>query len=224
MAALIYPRIAGTQAAGNDFIGAVASANCPAATALPAGSIIKLTDVGSTAAGSLWVSDGTSLQPSGGSPIVLARSSVQVTDAASGNELIYAKLTLPAIITSANRHYRIRAGFSCTSSANTKTYRVHLSANSYAIGGTVVSGTIMAAMTGQNSVTSHSFGAVISNRNSVSSQAGFYMESRSPGTISVGSATASIDTSAAATYLYITAQKATAGETITLEDYVVECF
>lgn len=200
------------------------SSTTPAATAVRTGTVVRMSDIGATAVGSYWVSDGTSWQPYGNSPIVLARSSVQVTDSASGSDLIYAKVTLPAIIASANRHYRIRAGFSSTSSTNAKTYSAKISATSYAIGGTVVSGTTMAAMTAQNNTASQVFGAVISNRNATNSQAGLFSEARSFGAISTGTATSAIDTTAAATYIYITALKATAGETVTLEDYVVECF
>ena len=200
------------------------SSTAPAATAVRTGTVVRMSDVGATAVGSYWVSDGTSWQPYGNSPIVLARSSVQVTDTSSSNDIVYAKVTLPAIITSANRHYRIRSAWTCTNPANTKTYRAHISTTSYAIGATVASSTIMAAMTGQTTTTTHAFGAVISNRNATNAQAGFFIEARNQGSISVGAATASIDTTAAATYLYISALKATGSDTMTLEDYVVECF
>ncbi len=198
------------------------AATAPAASSVASGTAIRLSDVGAASTGSVWVSNGTSYFPYDGGQIVLARSSVQVTDAASGNDLIYAKVALPSIIMHANANIRVKVGFTCTSSVNTKTYRAHLSANSYAIGGTVVSGTIMAAMTGQSSVASHVFEAAISNRNSVSSQAGMFSGARNPGTISVGTATSAINTSSATTYLYLTALKATAGETMTMEFYTVE--
>jgi hypothetical protein len=203
-------------------ISTYTAATAPLASAIASGTRIRISDVGIATGGSVFVSNGTYYEPADSNIIVLGRSSVQVADAASGSDLIYAKVAIPAKAWATNTHIRVRAGFSCTSSVNSKTYRAHISANNYAIGGTVVSGTIMAAATGQNSVASHVFGAHISNRNSISAQAGLFSEMRNQGAISVGTATATLDTSAATTYIYITAQKATAGETVTLEDYIVE--
>lgn len=143
---------------------------------------------------------------------VLAQSSVAVSAAADTNENTLATVTVPANSMGANGRLRITALWSATNNANSKTCRIKF-------GGT----NFMVASIGSNAT---AFVEIfIGNRNATNSQVGtqdsdavVYRTSTDTPT------TAAVDTTADVTLL-ITGQKNTvAGDTITLESYLVELF
>jgi len=201
------------------------AATCPAA-ASSSGVTIRLSDVGSSTNGSLWRSNGTYWLPAGGGSVTLARSSVALSDTTSGLNLAYAKVSIPTCIVTPNIHFRIYAAFSHSAGGTTKTLRAFLSSNNISIGSEVAvsaSNVEMAGMTVQTTATSSAIQPVISCRNSVSSQNGFLMGWRSQSALSPSlSVSSAFNMSSATHYIYICALKANAGDTMTLEDYVIE--
>ncbi len=142
------------------------------------------------------------------SPIrILGGSAVAVSGAADTNENTLATITVPAGVMGLNGIIRLQATITCTNSGNNKTHRVKF-------GGTQLTSSSV------TTTTYYMIDLTIQNRNSASSQ--FARFNRfDGGSQSQGQPTATIDTSAATT-LIITGQKASAGETITLESYLAE--
>lgn len=146
---------------------------------------------------------------------VLGASAVAVSGGADTNENVLATITIPAGAMGLNGILRVYHSWTVTSSVNNKTLKVRL-------GG--IGGTAFAAGTFTTSAAAIGL-TVISNRGAANSQVGPpAATSTFAGTVSgTGNAltTASIDTSAATT-LVLTGQKASSGETLTLEQYLVE--
>ncbi len=142
---------------------------------------------------------------------VLGTSVAAVSGSADTNENTLATVVLPAGAMGLNGLVRVQTLWTLTNSANNKTLRVKFGGSSFLD----VTLTTVASFADQR---------VIQNRNSVSSQIGKptgNMAAGGWGTASSAVTTASIDTSAAVTIL-ITGQKASAGETLTLESYLIE--
>lgn len=145
---------------------------------------------------------------------VLAQSSVAVTAPADTTEDTLATITIPAGAMGPNGRLRITTVWTITNSVNNKTLRIRLSG----IGGTQFMNSI------QTLVTTVRDQHEIQNRNSASSQLGWNAASSGGfGTSSNAVVTGAIDTSVQTT-LVITGQKATSGEVLTLESYIVELF
>lgn len=142
---------------------------------------------------------------------VLAQVGAALVAPANTAENILATIIIPANMIGVNGSVRIWTLWSMTNNANVKTYRVRL-------GG--ISGTIFQQLAG---VSLAQFSALcrIANRGSVSSQVG-----QDPAINGIGSSTVAITTSSVNTgidsTIDITAQKATGGDTVTLESYSVE--
>lgn len=144
-------------------------------------------------------------------PRVLASSATAATGAADTAENTYATITVPAYALGANGTLRTWLRFTYTNSANNKTMRVRYSGAA----GTVTWGPTRTTQLGSTTT------VTIQNRtltsqiySSVSNNDASTADGNAGGTISV-------DTSAATT-IVITGQKATGGETLTLEGYTVE--
>ncbi len=144
---------------------------------------------------------------------VLGSSAVGVSGGADTNENILATITVPAGAMGLNGILRWDALFTHTSSANNKILRVRF-------GG--IGGTTYLSLTNTTTATYRDFGA-LQNRGAANSQVGKSSNSTTSAFSATGTAvtTSAIDTSAATT-LVITGQKASAGETLTLEQYLVE--
>lgn len=147
-----------------------------------------------------------------GAARILGASAVAVSGPADTSENILATITVPAGAMGLNGILRVRALWSHTNSANNKTLRIRLGG----VGGTqflaIVPTTTASAITD----------TTIQNRGAANSQVGSVAALvASFGTTSGALATGAIDTSVATT-LVLTGQKASAGETITLESYLVE--
>jgi hypothetical protein len=141
---------------------------------------------------------------------ILGTSAVAVSGAADTNENILATITIPAGAMGPNGRLRIQTGWTVTNSANNKVLRVRFSG----IGGTIFYGATVTTSASVEDVRS------IHNRGVTNSQACF-QGGASFGSSSSAYGTSSVDTSVATTVV-ITGQKATAGETLTLESYLVE--
>lgn len=159
-------------------------------------------------------SDGSST-PAGapGFATLMAQSFAAVSGAADTNENALATVTIPANTLGANGALFIETHWAFTNNANTKTLRLRFSG----IGGT--------AIFSQGATTQQTGWArtMMANRGVTNSQFASSIITYVGNTIgnSIGS-TAAIDTTAATT-LVISGQKATAGDTLTLEGYSVWC-
>lgn len=144
-------------------------------------------------------------------PRLLAASAVVSTAPADTNENVLATITVPAGAMGANGFIRVTALWGTTSSAGVKTLRIRF-------GG--AAGTAYYSGTQSNNIGSLAV-STIANRNSQSSQVGSAALNQPSGANGMGPVTSAVDTSAATT-IVISGQKATAGDTLSLEMYLVE--
>lgn len=185
-------------------------ATLPAAAAVSVGTRVRASDIG-ISPGMQLVSDGTRWIPDGVQ--VLARSAVAASCPADTTEDILATITVPAGFLGVNGSLRVESGWSNTSSGNTKTLRIRL-------GG--VSGTVFTSIAQTTNANSELTGLIF-NRNSASSQYGKFAGNRaSDFVVTLLTFTAGTINTAIAQDLVLTGQKATAGETLTLDSYLVE--
>lgn len=146
-----------------------------------------------------------------GVPRVIAQSAAAVPHTGTTSETTLATITLPAGSMGANGRIEIDALWSVTNSANTKNTRVRL-------GGTEIYRSTLTTSAALRHLT------MAHNRNSQASQVAMDKFTAN-GTGASGNAvtTAAVDTSAEQT-ITLTAQLASAAETITLESYIVTVF
>jgi len=144
---------------------------------------------------------------------VLARSAVAASVTGSTSETTLASVTIPANAMGANGVLRISAEWSYTNSANNKTLRTRLGGLSGAVFDTIVP-TTNAYQRRQ---------CEIKNRNAANVQLGppSGFAGGGWGTATNAVATGALDTTVAQT-LVLSGQLASAGETITLQSYLVE--
>lgn len=142
---------------------------------------------------------------------VLAASSAAVSCAADTNENTLASITVPPSALGINGILRITTQWTFTGSTNSKTWRVKFGSMSVQDNGTTSA-----------SVTSLRCMSEVRNVDAANSQKGSSYTLTVAGSVpATAPTTAAIDTTAAVTLL-ITGQKATAGETLTLDSYTVE--
>jgi hypothetical protein len=189
--------------------GSTTWADRPDAT-LHNGKIIRISDVGT--AGSLWMSDGTRWYPMNGR-VTLAMSGAGLNAPGDTNENPLVTITIPAGIMGVNGTLMIDHLWTLTNNANVKTLRVRFSGAS----GTTFYSANNASSNGVHTQT------WIQNRNAANSQVGGFagdpIAYRASPTVTPS--TAAIDTTAATTVV-ISAQKGTAGDTVTLDRYQVD--
>lgn len=146
-------------------------------------------------------------------PYILQQSSVPFSSGNVTGETVFATCSVAAGALGSNGALRVTTHWACTSNSNAKTIRVRwdgaaghafLSANA-----TTTTGCVAVTHIGQNNTT---YGQVGSS--AVVMNAGYV-------TASSQGSTAVADTSAA-TSLYITGQKGTGTDTLTLQSYVIE--
>jgi Right handed beta helix region len=138
---------------------------------------------------------------------IIGKSNAAVANTGNTNENTLATISLPGVgAMGATGTLEIEAFFSYTNSANNKTLAVKL-------GGTTVSSAVL------TTTTRFRFYLTVGNRNATNSQVIGSLIPGNSGT--AGLATAAIDTSGAVD-VTLTAQLASAGETITLEYYTVK--
>lgn len=147
--------------------------------------------------------------------VVLGLGGAAITSPADTNENVLATVTVPAGALGPNGALRITSLWSFTSSANNKTPRIRLGG----LSGTVYMGPTITTSVGLFQE------VMIFNRGAANSQVGFAAASTSAGGWGLSSASANVTSAvdtAAGTTLVLTAQKASAGETLTLEAYLAE--
>jgi hypothetical protein len=158
-----------------------------------------------TSVGTASITGGSIGTGTTGLPTLLSASSVAASGAADTNENTLATVAVAGNLLGANGKLRITFLFTVTNSANNKTLRVRF-------GGTQFFGVVLTTSA------SYVFQFEIGNRGATNSQVS--------GPSSWGANTAAVTTGAidttASQNLTITGQKASAGETITLEGYTVE--
>lgn len=145
---------------------------------------------------------------------VLSKSAVAVSGASDLLENVLATITIPAGAMGSNGVLRGVYMVSCTNNANVKTVRLRLGG----IGGTIFKTDNLA------SAPEGTFYFQLANRGASNSQVGMGTGNPSAGgwgTNGAALVTGAIDTSAATT-IVITGQKATAGDTLTLDSHLVE--
>jgi hypothetical protein len=144
---------------------------------------------------------------------VLAQSWAAASGAADTNENALATITVPPGAMGLNGVLRISTLWTTTNNANAKTLRIRFS------------GAAGTQYFSQNVASSLATGTIhlIANRGVANSQVGYPAGSAATvyGPSGNGVVTSAVDT-AAATTIVISCQKATAGDTITLEGYTVE--
>lgn len=145
-----------------------------------------------------------------GRPYILKQSAVAVSAGADTTEDTLATITIPANIIGPNGSVEVLTLWSYTNSANNKTLRVRFSGAS---GTQYLNTAVTTTATLQHL-------AIIRNVNSASSQKAGYNGTVSFSTSGNAPVTSSVDTTAATTVV-ITGQKASSGETLTLESYEV---
>lgn len=145
--------------------------------------------------------------------ITLGQSLAAVTAPADTLENVLATVTIPAGAMGLNGLLRINTGWSFTNNANSKNLRIRFNG---------VGGTAYMSAVGFTTQLSIQADTTIGNRNSASSQVGGTGRiGTGAGTFFVTAPTTSAADTTAATTVVFTAEKAVAGDTVTLEWYSV---
>jgi len=165
------------------------------------GYTIRITDV--CVGGSLWISNGTRWYPVE-KTINLVVSGAAIASSNTTAEHTLATVTVPAGMMDANTRATMTALFTCTNSGNAKDGRIKFGGTPYSV-------------VGHLNRTISAFAAVVIANNSTSSQKG---QNDSTFSITGSLASSTHDTTAAVNFT-ITAQKAVAGETFTLEHHIL---
>jgi hypothetical protein len=145
---------------------------------------------------------------------VLGASAVAFSNGATTTEDIFATINVPAGAMGLSGILRVLTAWSVTNSANNKTLSVRLGG----IGGTAYFSSTYTTIA--SCIDLH----CIQNRGAANSQVSFVQSPSPAGGLGAGAGalkTGAVDTSVAQTVV-ITGQKGLAGETITLESYIVE--
>jgi hypothetical protein len=140
--------------------------------------------------------------------MVVAQSAVAASHTGDTNDFTFATVQIPAYAMGPNGRLRITTLWSCTNNANNKNVRVKFD-------GTSFTDLVLTSVANARAVTE------ISNRNANNSQVGAPVNFAGVGTNTGALITAAIATSSNKN-ITITAQLATAGDTVTLEAYVIE--
>lgn len=164
-----------------------------------------------SASGTASITGGSIGTATTGLPTLISQSAQAVACGADTSEDTLATIPLGAGLLGANGRVRIRATFTCTSSANNKTFTVRFSGGS---------GTIVVQVV-QTTISRASMFIELANRNSTSSQITGCSFVTSSAASELSPTTSSIDTTAA-TSIVITGTKASSGESLQLESYVAE--
>ena len=144
-----------------------------------------------------------------GVPYIIAQSGAAVAAPGDTNENTLATIAIPANSMGANGRIKVRAFFTCPSSANNKTFK-------FVFGGTTISSLVV------TTVTQEDMWVEIMNLNATNSQRSSQTMSMTSSALTfANTATAAIDTTQAVN-LTITVTKASGGEAVSLIWYYVE--
>lgn len=144
------------------------------------------------------------------SPIILGHSGTAVSAAADTAENFLATITVPAGLMGVNGVLRIVSNWSVTNSGNNKIIRIRYSGNS---------GSIISNFTATTQPLLRVEAMVFNTAAGVQTTAGITWASA--GNSVVASTTPGVDTTATST-IVLSGTKASAGETLTLSNYIVE--
>src|SRR5574343_6983 len=134
----VEPSISEVQ--GN-YYGSFTFANRPTASNYAAGSLIRITDIGVSGVGSIWVSTGTNWAPENGM-VLMYQSAEAVTCPNDTNENTLFSMNIPGGLLGSSGSLRVQAHFSYTASTNTKRHRVKLGSTAFANVTNAVAGNI----------------------------------------------------------------------------------
>ena len=115
-----------------------------------AGRVIRITDVGSTAAGTFWVSDGTRWHPHGRQRIFASVADIAVLGSVSVSEQKAVGLLLPAGLVGAGYEIDVTILDTYSNSGNSKVLRVRLGAANDLTGTAYLTATTSTTATAQN--------------------------------------------------------------------------
>lgn len=143
---------------------------------------------------------------------LLCSGATLTSNAADTNELALGTCTVPANAMGSNGILRISGAFSYTNSGNNKSIRVRIGG----IGGTIIQGITTTTSTNISTFT------ILQNR-TTATQVGWMSGTTSQmfAGLAASTVTTSVDTTADTTIVF-TGQKASAGETLSLEQFMVE--
>lgn len=180
-----------------------------------AGKVIRITDVGSTAAGTFWVSDGIRWHPHGRQRIFSSAADIAILGSVSVSEQKAAGLLLPAGLIGASYEIEVIVLMNYTNSTNDKVLRIRLGAANDLTGTAYLTNTSSTTLTGQN-------GCKIRTTTSANAQIGYAASV----TTLFGNSSAAVVTGALnmsnASYIVISGQCTNAGETQTIKAYTVD--
>lgn len=181
-----------------------------------AGKVIRITDVGSTAAGTFWVSDGTRWHPYGRQRIFSSVADIAILGSVSVSEQKAAGLLLPAGLIGAGYEIEVIVLMNYTNSSNSKVLRIRLGAANDLNGTAYLTNTSSTTLTGQNGC------KIRTTTASANAQIGY----ASSVTTLFGNSSAAVVTGALnmsnASYLVISGQCTNTGETQTIKAYTVD--
>jgi hypothetical protein len=143
-----------------------------------------------------------------GFPVLLAQSAVAVAAPADTNANTILTVAVPANTLTANGRIRGRIAFSCTSSANNKTFTLRY-------GGSVIFSTVETTQARASIIFE------MANRNATNSQITVSQFSGSAAATEKAPTTSAVDSTAAQNFI-VEVTKASAGETIQMESYCLE--
>ena len=189
-------------------------ATLPAASAVAIGTQYLASDIGS--GGTIFVSNGTIWRPLNGQAII-GQSGASVSKTGDTNENGCATITIPANMLTANGRLEVWTLWTYTNSINNKTLRVRFGATA---GSAYTTGTQYLSVANTTTVTAQ-YITTIQNANATNSQVAMSNSGGVAGTSGAALTTSSVDTTASST-VYVSAQLASSGETITLSAYQVK--
>lgn len=181
-----------------------------------AGRVIRITDVGSTAAGTFWVSDGTRWHPHGRQRIFSSVADIALAGATSVAEQKAAGLLLPAGLIGAGYEIDVTILDTYSNSANNKVLRVRLGSADDLTGTAYLTGTTTTTATAQNGC------KIRTTTASANAQLGYAVSVSTPfGNSSAAVMTDTLNMSNAS-YLVISGQCVNAADTLTIKAYTVD--
>ena len=181
-----------------------------------AGKVIRITDVGSTAAGTFWVSDGTRWHPYGRQRIFSSVADIALLGSVSVAEQKAVDLLLPAGLIGAGYEIDVTILDTYNNNANSKVLRVRLGAANDLTGTAYLTATTITTATAQNGC------KIRTTTASADAQLGYAAQVSTP----FGNSTTAVVTGALnmsnASYLVISGQCTNAADTLTIKAYTVD--
>lgn len=187
-------------------------------TSAAVGTIIRITDVGSTAAGTEWKWDGTRWNPNGRQRIFSSVADIELLEATSTSEQKAVGLLLPAGLIGAGYEIEATILHACSANANNKVLRVRLGAANDLTG----TAFLVSSTAGASTATAQNQCKIRTTSASANAQIGHASSVSSPFSSSTGAVVTSAVDMSAASYLVISGQCAAGGVSHTIKAYTVD--